>query len=246
MGIFMFITIGIIVWYCIEMSKINEVKRAYKSAKKKNSQLFQYGYFIDYRGNMRDAKTFEICHRRWDDYDFIIEYPKSGRVRNVTSEKELAKFRRMRANYKEGDEVTVCVYKENQRHQGEYCTGMVGVRYADLKTEKGILMVVREIDNNRYYMATECGLLVRPTDGQRWWDRNVSNLSEEQLKEKEKKYAETIKLFNETQNNRKGKVTESQFYYNSHDAIDLKMEKHINDYFEEKFERERLKNEGKN
>lgn len=237
MGIFVLIGFIAIIWYCIEMHKINDVKRCWKRAKDRNDSFFQMGFFNDNQGNMRDAKTFELCHRKYTSEDYIVVYSKSGRERNITSEQAYAKFLEAKAKYKEGDEVTVCVYKEAQRHEKEYFTGMVGVRYADLKTEKGSLMTIRNIDNNKYYMATLCGYLVRPTDGQRWMDKRL--LSEEQLKEKEKKYIETIKLFNETQKKRKGKVPANDFFYNRLESFDFEMKEHINDYFEEKREREK-------
>ncbi len=244
MGIFMFITIGIIIWYCVESKKINDVKRACNNAKKRNDGLFRDGFFIDDKGFMRDAKTFEICHRRYGTEDFVVVYSKSGKVRNITSEQELVKFRNIQANYKEGDDVSACIYKERQRHQNEHITGVVGVRYADLKTKNGTLMVVRKIDDDRYYMGVTSGLLIRPTDGQRWYDKNVAKDFPRNkdnplfLEEKNKKYEETIKLFNETQMKRKGKVHNSDYYYNYLGYDDWKMEKHINDYFEEKRKRE--------
>lgn len=225
--------ISLILSIILVVKIVSDCKKEYYISKCRKEAIEQgQKFFVDYSGDMRDVKTNEIVDRRWGEKDFIVVYRKTGRVRNLTNEQELTRIIEEKEKYK-GDELkTAGVWKKLQLHYGDYSSGICGRRYIDYET--GVLMVVREIDEFYFYMDLN-GNLIRETDGQKYLDQKKYPPKEGMEKRKEK-YKEIINLFNETQKNRKGKVSNSEFFYNNLRNLDYSVELDLepDNYFEAK------------
>jgi hypothetical protein len=225
--------ISLILFIILVVKIASDCKKEYYISKCRKEAIAQgQKFFHDYSGNMRDVKTDEIVDRRWNEKDFVVVYRKTGRVRNLTEEKEIVRIIEEKEKYENSELKTAGIWKEFQDHYGDYCSGICGQRYVDYET--GLLMVVREIDGFHFYMDLN-GNLIRETDGQKYLDQK-KRPPEEGIEKRKEKYKEIIDLFNETQKNRKGKVLNSEFFYNNLRNRDYPVELDLepDDYFKAK------------
>lgn len=146
------------------LAKISENKYNQELKLKVNNE---YKIYYDRKGRTIDYETDKpVVISRNKENDTIVTNCLDIN-RNISDEKRWKKYYEL----KKLNNPLVTVMEWN-RYSNHIADKIPGVRYRDLNT--GMLMVVREVDGNYYYMSVDNSKFIRKTDGQKFFDLMIN------------------------------------------------------------------------